>query len=102
MPVSIQKRDSDTVSPFARQRRVIHVDGRTLTGVVCPTCPPWQTTVIFPESSLDAHLSRHGAPRQAGEPVARYRRGRPPGSVNRNGQMSSTGVIHKRGIKITR
>jgi hypothetical protein len=74
------------------QRREIRVGKRVVRGVVCPLCI--LPAVIFPPSDLETHIARHG---QAA-PAPRYRRGRPPGSVNRK-QMSSTGVENKRGIR---
>jgi hypothetical protein len=82
------------------RRRIIHVGERVVTGVVCPACPPWTETVIFPESGLEAHMTRgHGVMESGQKKFARYHHaGRPRGSKSRTA-MSSTGVTYKRGIR---
>ena len=83
-------------------RRVIRVGERVMTGVLCPSCPAWQETVIFPEADLAEHMTRgHCAVESRQKQFARYHNrgaGRPHGSKSTM-SMSSTGVTYKKGIR---
>lgn len=100
-----EKTAVQAVQPVAdarRSRRVIRVGDRVVTGVVCPRCV--MATVVFPESVLDTHLERHQARESGAANFARYHNrsaGRPVGSKSKM-SMSSTGVIHRRGIRGSR
>ena len=87
------------------QRRVIRVGAVAMTGVVCPDCPAWQETVIYPESGLEAHQERaHGEQASGAKTFARYHNcgaGRPRGAKSRS-PMSSTGVEKSAAVRLGR
>jgi hypothetical protein len=94
-------------------RRVIRVGSRTLNGFVCNRCP--SRPVLYPKKALEEHRRGvHAAPDAEPAPEVkrssnilgdqlakkhRYHGGRPFGSKNARGTMSSTGVEKRVSIK---
>lgn len=77
-------------------RREIRVGERIVIGCVCVVCPG--SPAIYPESSMAKHIERHELTVEERDgAISRYHGGRTPGSTNVH-KMSSTGVIHRRGI----
>jgi hypothetical protein len=83
------------------RRRKIHVGDQVAIGSICDICET--APAIYPESTMDKHLRRHIVVRDLLKAEAanysRYRGGQPPGSKNKNGSMSSTGVERKISIR---